>query len=100
MGTDFKPALMLVLKLSFKSIQRKDAQNTEREETLPAQNLPANGPSVEVCTGSRKEYCSQGLSCPQPAESGCHVSPQTTRRIDTATEETTGESVIENCLFT
>lgn len=57
--------------------------------TLPGHQFPVHGQSAEACTGSCKECCWQELFCPLSAGSGCRVLLQTTRRTDTATEETT-----------
>lgn len=59
----------------------------QKEERLPAGHSPECGRSEQACSGASKECCSQESLCPLPAGSGCRVSPQTTRRTDTAEEE-------------
>lgn len=72
------------------SAQREEtACSNEHLRILPGHQFPVHGQLAEACIVLCKECCWQGLFCPLSVGSGCHVSPQKTRRTDTATKEKT-----------
>lgn len=60
-------------------------------KTSPDHHFPESSPSAGAGTGWCRECCWPGRFCPRCAGSGYRVSPQTTRRTDTAVQEITGK---------